>query len=148
METKILEVLKKVLPSKTHIIVKEWKSFYGGKFIKIMFAPSSVELHRITEQFPQVVSLILDMETMELKPQIFGGMGGQTIYRKPNKDVQNEMYLAMKSVKIPFRTPKKEETKVIECIERFGKNWVEALKENKDVLMYQNIVDYDDFLNS
>lgn len=148
METKILEVLKKVLPSKTHFIVCEWKSFYGGKFVKIMFAPTTVELHRVHEQFPQVVSLILDLETMELKPQIFGGMGGQSIYRKPNKSIPNEMYLAMKSVKIPFRTPKKEEKNVLECIERFAKNWIETLKENKDVLMYKEYVNYDEYLNS
>jgi RNA binding exosome subunit len=146
MEAKILEVLKKVLPSQTHIIVKEWTGFYGGKFVKIMFAPTSVELHRVTEQFPQVVSLILDKETLELSPQIYGGMGGQCIYRKPNKSVPNEMYLAMKSVKIPFRTPKKEETKVLECIERFAKNWLETLRENKDVLMYQDVVNYDEYL--
>lgn len=75
-------------------------------------------------------------------------MGGQSIYRKPNKDVDNEKYLAMKSVKIPFRMPKKEEKNVLDCVEKFAKNWVLALKENKDVLMYQDYVNYDEFLNS
>lgn len=148
MKTKVLELLEKTLPSKTNLIVKEWKSFYGGKFLKIMFSVSNFEIHNVSEQYPQCVSLILDLETLELKPQIFGGMGGQCIYRKPDKSVRNEMYLAMKSVKIPFRTPIKEETKVLECIERFGKRWLETLKENREVLMYQNYVNYEEFFNS
>lgn len=148
METKILELLRKILPSKTNIIVKHYEGWFGGSFTKIMFSVSNHEIHQVKEQFPQVVSLLLDKKTLELSVQIFGGMGGNHIYRKPNMDDPKEKYLAMKSVKIPFRTPKKEEKNVLECIERFGKNWLQALKDNKNELMYQNIVNYDEFLTS
>jgi len=148
METKIYELLKKVLPSKTNIKVSTHQTFYRTKYVKIMFAVSNIEINRVSEQYPQVVSLVLDLDTMELKPQIFGCMGGQTIYRKPNQNDPKEKYLAMKSVKIPFRTPKKEEKNVLECIERFGKNWVQTLKDNRTELMYQNIVNYDEFFLS
>jgi hypothetical protein len=85
---------------------------------------------------------------MELKPQIFAGMGGQHIYRIPNPNISTERFLAMKAIKIPFRTPKKEEKNVLECVERFAKNWLQALKDNKTDLKYQDIVNYDEFFDS
>ena len=148
MEEQILELLKKTLPSKSHIIVQKRKSFYGSFYIKIMFAPTNVELHRVSEQFPQVVSLSLDLDTMELEPQIYGGMGGQCIYRKPNLNDPRERFLAMKSVKVPFKKPIREEKYVLSAIERFCLNWVKTLKENRSELMYQDVVNYDDFLDS
>lgn len=148
MESKVLDLLKKTLPSKTNIIVQKRKNCFGGFYIKIMFAASEIEINRVSGQFPQVVSLSLDLDTLELGPQIFGGNGGQFIYRKPNLNDPREKYLAMKSVKIPFKKPKKEEKFILSAIERFGLNWVKTLKENKDELKYQEIVNYDDFLNS
>ena len=148
METKVLDVLKKTLPSKSHIIVKTRQHFDKSYYLKIMFAVSNVEINSVSEQYPQVVSLRLDLDTMELQTQVFGCMGGQNIYRRPNKEDPKERFLAMKSIKIPFRKPKPEEKFVLSAIERFAQNWLTAIKENKSVLMYQGIVDYDEFLVS
>lgn len=141
----IENVLKSVLPANTFISVRERKCL-GIEYIAIAFAASDYDINGVLGQKPQIVSLNLDLETLELHPQIFGGNGGQCIYRKPNLNDPKEKYLAMKGVKIPFKRPKSEERFILAAIERFAKNWVIALKENKDVLQYQDIVNYDEFL--
>lgn len=143
---KIEAILNKVVPKFFHS-VSEYKSYFGdGKNLAIKIAASSDEINKVRGQYPQVVSLSLDLKTLELHPQVFGGNGGQVIYRKPNMSDPSEKYLAMKSVKIPFRTPKKEEELVLKAIEKFAENYKLALKENVDTLMYQDMVDYKDLL--
>jgi hypothetical protein len=145
----IKEILNKNLPSDTYIQVSETRSYFDKQpEIKIVFAVSDYEINQVKGQFVQDVSLLLELSDMDLHPQIFGGNGGQCIYRKPNMDDPKEKYLAMKSVKIPFRKPKPELKFVYGAIERFAKNFVKAIQENKDVLMYQDLVDYDKYLNS
>ena len=90
---------------------------------------------------------MLDLSYLELHPQIFGGNGGQCIYRQPNKEDAKEKYLAMKSVKIPFRKPTQTPEKIKECISKFIDNYIKILKENKEVLRYKEIVNYDEILN-
>lgn len=148
MRNKIEKILRDVLPSKTHIIVKDIKSIFGAPQIMIAFAVSDYNINGVSGQKVQIVSLILNVDDMELYPQVFGGNGGQRIYRKPNLDDDKEKYLAMKSIKIPFRKPKQEEKFVLSAIKRFAENWLVAIKENKENLMYRDLVDYDDFLNS
>lgn len=148
METKVLELLNKTLPSKSNIIVKKYKGFYNVQYLKIMFSVSNIEINRVSEQYPQVVSLCLNLDTMELEPQGYSGVGGQTIYRDPDKNDPKERFLCMKGIKIPFRKPKTEEKFVLSAIERFGQNWVEEIRKNKEVLRYRDIVNYDEFLVS
>jgi len=148
MEEKVFELLKNLLPEQAYFEVTKRKQFYGGEYLKIAFAASNKEINDVKGQFVQVVSLMLDLQTLELHPQIYGGNGGQRIYRKPNMDDSHEKYLAMVGIKIPFRKPKQEEKFVLSAIERFVNNWVKAIKENKDQLMYQDLIDYDVFLNS
>lgn len=145
MTTQIETILKQVLPNTAKIIVAE-RTLLGDKYIKIMFAISDYQINNVAEQFPQCVSLILHLETLELSVQIFGGMGGNRIYLKPNLDNPQEKYLAMVGVKIPFRKPKPELKNVLACVQKFAENWLIALKENKDRLMYSNYVDYNNFL--
>ncbi len=152
MKTKVENLLKSVLPSKAVIIVKERKQLFAPsedyKYIHIAFATSSHEIHNVSGQLPEIVSLYLDLVTMELHPQSFGGNGGQLIYLKPDKNNPKERYLAMASVKIPFRKPQPNEKAVLNAIEKFAKNWVAAIKENKDRIFHSDIVNYDEFLNS
>ena len=148
MQTEILDILQKTLPPTFVYDAIERKQPLGnGSYIKIWAAASNIDINNVQGQKPQVVSLCLDIDTLELYPQIFGGNGGQCIYRKPNLEDSSEKYLAMKSVKIPFRKPQKEKSKVLAAIEKFFKNYVNTLKENKENLMYQNIVDYNQILN-
>lgn len=147
--SKIEEILREALPSNAHIIVKNGVSILGGhSIVKIMFSASSKEINRVSQQYPQVVSLMLDIKDMELTVQVFGGNGGQSIYRKPNMDDPKEKYLAMKNIKIPFRRPKGEFKFIYNAIKKFAENWVKAIQENKENLCYQDLVNYDEFLAS
>ena len=101
---------------------------FGGDYLKMWIACSENNIHGITGQLPQVVSLMLNLSTRELHPQIFGGNGGQCIVRMPNLNDPSEKYLAMKSVKVPFRTPKKEDPKILNAIEKFIDNYINVSK--------------------
>ena len=152
MKTKVENLLKSILPSKTFIIVDERKCYISStnddKYLKIAFATSSHLINGVPNQYPEVVSLALDLKTLELKPQSFGCCGGQLIYLKPNKNDPREKYLAMAGLKIPFRKPQPNEKAVLNAVEKFAKNWVNAIKENKDRIFHDDIVNYDEFLNS
>lgn len=144
--SKIENVIREAVPSQTIINVWHYKIF--GEHIGIRFYPESKPINGVSGQYPQVVSLSLDLKTFELIPQAFSFNGGRVIYRKPNMDDPNEKYLAMKRVKIPFRKPKPEEKHILAAVKRFAENWVLALKENVDVLTHQDYVNYKEFLDS
>jgi len=146
MRTKIETILNEVLPEKCYRKVWNTKTFYGTPQIGIAFSISDYDINNVRNQKIQIVSLILDLNEMELTPQCFGGCGGQSIYRKPNLELRDEKYLAMKSIKIPFRKPKGEEKFILAAIKRFAENWLKALKENREVLMYQEYVNYDEII--
>ena len=141
-------ILDNKLPIGAYKSVSLYKDFMGGENVKIVFAVSHYNINGVSGQKVQCVSMTLDLNSLELKPQVFGGNGGQSITRKPNKDIDSEKYLAMKSVKIPFRKPKCELQFIYSAIEKFCLNWLKALKENKDQLTDSNLVDYDKFLTS
>jgi len=143
---KIENVLNAQLPEGAHRIIKEVEGSFGGDYIKIAFAASDAQINNVRGQHPQCVSLCLDIQDMELYPQVFGGNGGRLIHRKPNMEDPREKYLAMKGVRIPFRKPKPEEAKILNAIARFAQRWQEALKQNREVLMYQDLVNYDELL--
>ena len=144
----ISNILKETLPKQTFIYVQNCKGCFGDNYIKIAFAVSDFNINGVSGQKPQIVSLNLSLEDLELRPQCFGGNGGQRIYRKPNLKDPKEKYLAMAGIKIPFKQPKKEKKFVIAAIKRFAENWLNAIKENQNELMYSNYVDYSNFLNN
>lgn len=80
------------------------------------------------------VSLALWYEFQELKPQIYGGYGGQSFLRKPDLEDPKEKYLAFGRVKVPFRKPKFEEGKVYAAIGRFAQRYAALILENLQVL--------------
>lgn len=143
----IEKTLKNTLPSKAYIDVAT-ATVLNSPYIRIRFAASATNINGVQGQKPQIVSLNLDIKTLELTPQVYGGNGGQHIFRKPDKNNPAEKFLAMQSIKVPFRKPKPEIEKILAAIEKFAKNWLDLLKENKDALMYQNVVDYDEFFKS
>jgi len=146
MKEKIETTLKKVLPASAFINVQPYKGCFGDNYIAIEFAVSDYNINQVRGQKIQMVSLSLKTKTLELQPQVFGGNGGQSISRKPNLGDPKEKYLYCKGIKIPFKKPMPVEKNVLAAIERFAQNWVKALKENKEVLMYQELVNYDEFL--
>jgi len=146
MQEKILAILDEVLPEKCFRQVWNRKTFYSTPQIGIAMSVSSHDINNVRGQKIQLVSLILDLNDMELKPQSFGGSGGQRIYVKPNLNDPKEKFLAMKSVKIPFRKPKGEEKFILDAVKRFAENWLTALRENREILMYQELVNYDEII--
>jgi hypothetical protein len=141
--TNTIESLIKGIAPNAHIIVQERNSHFSGSYIQIIVAASDYEINRVKGQFPACVSLSLNPKTMDLGVQIYGGMGGNIIYRKPNMDDPSERYYAMKGIKIPFRRPKPNEASVLKTIAKFVENWKEAIKENLPVLCHNDAVDYE-----
>ena len=127
--------------------VKDGKNFFGGQYLMIWICCSNKDMN-VVGQKPQVVSLCLNIPELELYPQVFGGNGGNSIFRKPNLEDPTEKYLAMKRIKIPFRKPQPQIDKVLITIQKFVKNYIDLLRANIDVLMYQNEVDYNDVLGT
>jgi hypothetical protein len=56
------------------------------------------------------------------------------------------MYLAMKGVKIPFRTRLPQLPNIRKAIRTFCLNYKKALLDNIDVLEYRDIVNYEELL--
>lgn len=137
---KIEEAIRKEVPSTTEVRVLEYNNLIPSLQIKI-FVPGPT-VNDVQGQFIQRVLLVLNLEDMELRAVI------QRVTRKIDPNHPREKYLAQVGIKIPFRKPAREEEAVIRACARFAKRWVEALKENVDVLMYQDLVDYKQFLNS
>jgi len=143
----ITDILTKILNKDMFLQVVQYKGCFTDSYIKIAFACSHIDINNVRGQKPQIVSLSLNLTDLELQSQMYGGNGGQYIYRQPNKEIATEKYLAMKSVKVPFRKPKKEKKFVLNAITRFANNYIKTLKENESVLMYQDLIDYNTILN-
>ena len=127
MILKIENILNETLKG-FYIQVFEY-SVLGSKSIGIKMSTANALINNVSGQYPDIVSLRLDSD-FELKPQVFGGCGGQCFYRKPDRNNDREKYLAMASVKVPFRMPQKNEVAVLKAIKRFAENYKALLKEN------------------
>ncbi len=126
--------------------VKEYNGFgTNNDHLKIWFACSSTNINNVEGQKVQICSFMLTTK-FELNPQIFGGCGGRSIYRLPNREIDSEKYLAMKSIILPFRTPKKEFSNVSQALIKFCRTYKQALKDNIENLCYQNLVNYKELL--
>lgn len=141
MKSAIEKILEKVLPGFWHS-VSPYKGFGAHNTLAIQAAAANKEMNGVSGQRAQCVSLSLDVDTMELAVQIYGGNGGSRIYRQPNKELREEKYLAMAGTKIPFRTPQKNKKAVLSAIQKFFENYKKALEENIDTLMWKEDVDY------
>jgi hypothetical protein len=142
IKSEIETILNKTLPNIAYRNVWVGKHFDNTNYIGIKIGASDIEINRVKGQNPQLVSLLLDIDTMELNIQMFGCNGGQNIYIKPTEGIN----LYMQRIKIPFRKPKGEIKFIYSAIEKFAFNWLNALKENKDMLMYKDLVNYVELL--
>ena len=144
MKEKIEAILKEQLPN---FYYRVWEnSNWGGRYIGIAISAQNYNINNVGGQHPQMVSLCLDLNTLELYPQIYGGNGGGRIYRKPNPNNPEERHLAMKGVKVSFRKPARNEASVLKAVERFCQSYRAALRDNLDDLLYQDIVNYNELL--
>jgi hypothetical protein len=148
LQEKIEKILKDELPG-FYTFVRKRKNFIGETYyLQIGMAASNYEINRVSGQYPQYVSLMLDLSDMDLHTQVFGGNGGDRIYLIPDKNDPKEKYLAMAGRRIPFRKPKPNEKNVLDAIRRFAQNYRNTLVENRDRLMYQDVVNYDEVLGT
>lgn len=122
--------------------VEEYNGFgTNNDTLKIWMACSNKNINDVAGQKVQICSL-LAKTNFEFHPQVFCGNGGRSIYRKPNLNDDKEKYLAMKSIILPFRTPKKDYNSVGNALIKFCRNYKATIAENIDNLMYQDLVDY------
>ena len=143
--SKVEKILNNNLPNDCFINVWKRNNFYSQNSIGIMFAVNDYDVNNVKLQKPQIVSLSLDHDTMELSVQMFNGSGGQHIYRKPFKDNPKEKNLAMVGIKIPFRKPQKNEKSVLKAIDNFSQRWVKTISDNIDNLTDKQYADYSKF---
>jgi len=146
IKVKIEQILDKVVPSFYKGVSIQKNIFDTGNNIRIFIAASDYKINGVSGQLPQVVSLSLDLSDMDLHPQVYGGNGGQRIDREKDMNDPNEKFFAFSTIKIPFRTPQPNEKAVLDAIKRFAENYKKTLAENREVLLYQDIVDYDKLL--
>jgi len=145
---KIEDILYKKLPNfNIEADVRKWR-LGGGEYIKIGISASTYEINGVAKQYPQYVTLMLDLKTLVLNPFPFGGMGGGSIHLVPNSAEPSERYLAIKSIKVPFRKPQPNEKAVLSAIERFAENYLKLLQQYRDRLTQQAFVDYDKLLGT
>lgn len=144
----IIEQVKKILAETLPGFwyrVNEY-TILGGQFLAIKIACSSYEINQVEGQRIQAVSLRLNLQTLELNTQVFGGNGGQCIYREVDLNNLLERCLAMKSVKVPFRKPQKNLPSVYKAIQKFCLNYKQTLIDNVSKLTNRDKVDYNTLL--
>jgi hypothetical protein len=147
MKSQIQDIVLSTLPESFYVILQKRKAIISNDpQLLIAFAPNNYEINQVKGQHPQLVSLLLNMKTLELNTQVFGGNGGGNIYREPDPNHPKEKYLAMVGVKVPFRKPKQTQESVLRAIQLFCERYIQTLKDNKETLRYKDVVDYS-FLN-
>jgi hypothetical protein len=138
---KIQTTLNKHLPKQVFTEVHEWKGIQD-KYIAIKMYLSKETIHKVNGQYPQMVSLSLNIDDMHLQTQVYGGNGGGRIYREIDKEHPREKYLAMVGEKVPFRKPQNNEEAVLRAIGKFADNYIATLKAHREKLRYKDMVDY------
>jgi len=143
MQQAIISIIQEVLPNFWHSV--EPYTFWGQTSLAIKIAAKDYLINGVQGQRPQAVSMRLS-EQMELSVQVYGGCGGNWVYRNINPDNPKERFNAMASEKVPFRTPQKNEKAVLNAVRKFCENYRQILISHKEVLKYQDIVNYDKLL--
>ena len=111
--------------------VTERKNCFGGEFIAINIATSDYAINGVRGQFYNNISMSLYPD-FELKFQIYGGNGGQCIYRTIDPKIEKEKYLALSREKITFRTPQKNKEAVLKAFQKVCERYIETLIKIND----------------
>ena len=125
----IEEALRKILPQGITLGIEERKGLYENYYKIFWHVRSKGTINNVSGQYPFIASLYLNPEKMELYPQIFGGNGGNIIYRAIDKNNPKEKYNALGTEKIPFRKPKNTEEAVLKAITVFAARYLIVLKD-------------------
>ena len=125
MKQDFLKILDKTLAG-FHYSVQERKNCFGGEFLAINIATSDYAINNVRGQFYNNISMSLDSD-LELKFQIYGGNGGQSIYRTIDPNIEREKYLALSHEKISYRTPQKNKEAVLKAFQKVCERYIETL---------------------
>jgi len=139
--TDIKNLLADIVPN-AHVIIKE-KQCLGSSYIAIHIAASDYLINDVRGQFPAHVSLSFDPKTLELGVQIFGGMGGQSIYRNIDPTIDKERHNVLGRIRLPFRRPMANPEAIKRAISKFAENWKKAIKDNMELMRFIDKVDYE-----
>jgi len=148
MTNSIAEVLNKKLGEKFIKNVIGYINWKSEEQVAIEISCSNERIGGVRGKTPQLVSLSLNMKSMDLLPRQFGFDSDvkTSVHILPNRKLESEKHITYKEIKVPFRKPKKTREDVLACIGRFCDNYVKVLNDNKNVLMYQDLVDYNELL--
>ena len=136
MKEKIEKILQQEVPKFfTQVTVY---SMLGGKHIHVRIAASDHNINQVQGQHPQLVVIAISTWPNQ---EIEASGSRTSIMIKPT-----DRTYAMKGVKIPFRRTKGEDA-ILRAIRRFAVRYQYALEQNRENLMYQDIVDYDALLS-
>lgn len=135
-------IVKKCLP-KFYTKVSAVKTCFGTDSIYIQLAIDDTQINNVKGQYVQHCVLWLYFKDMTLEPAHIGGSGGSSILIKPQ--VNKNLYC--ERVKVPFRKPQPKKEAILKAVEKWCINYKKVLQENKDILMYHDLVNYDLVLN-
>jgi len=137
MKQKITDLLTSILPNFLILVSEQGATFDNDQHLKIVMGIGST-----SGGYLHPVSLALNTTKNILSVQIYGGQGGQSIYRETDPNNPKEKYLAFGRIKIPFKRPQCNEDAVLRAIERFAKNYKQAISDNKEVLISKDRIDF------
>ena len=146
MTNSIAEVLNKKLGEKFIKNVIGYINWKSEEQVAIEISCSNERIGGVRGKTPQLVSLKLNMKNLLILPLVVDGYPAQYIYRLPNKELESEKNITMQEIKIPFRSPTKKQHDILRSVELFCENYIKILKKYKSVLMYQELVNYDEIL--
>jgi hypothetical protein len=106
--------------------VTERKNCFNGAFIAVNIATSDYCINQVRGQFHNNISMSLSSD-YELIFQVYGGNGGQRIYRSIDPNIEREKHLALGSEKISFRTPQKNKEAVLRAFQKVCDRYFETL---------------------
>lgn len=140
MQDEIRNILNRIVPN-AYTVVKP-RECLGSHYLAIHIAASDYLINSVSGQYPAHASLNLDLDTLELNTQVFGGSGGGNLYRNIRPHVLKEKYLCYAREKIPFRRPARNREAVLRAVERFAQNWKKILGNVLDEMPHSEHVNY------
>ncbi len=109
--------------------IKEYK-LLNSNYFQIVIADTYYNKNNIPLiERTNIITLSYCLDDNELKPQIYGGMGGETITIE-----SDEKHLFCKYIQIPFRSNRD----TFKSLGNFIKNYQKLLRENATKLKYKN----------
>lgn len=131
------DALKISLPKEILFSVKEY-SMLGTRFLAIKIYSSEYLINNVSGQHPDIASFSFNLENYSLQPQVFGGNGGQILYRSVDKNNPKEKYNALGSEKIPFRRSKiQNEQDFSKAVKKIGVNYMKTLNKILEIGLHQ-----------